>query len=175
MIPNLSDGIVRLDLLRPEDAVAHWEGEDEEQARRFGWYPEHSSLAQVTASIEDWRRQWETGGHTRTFAVRKASTGLLVGGCQVRLKSSNLAQMSYWIFPLHRRRGFAARALRLGAAFAIEEMGVDRVELEIEPNNEASQGVARRAGFTEQGMFRHDDEGSEFEMVHYVLKRARPP
>lgn len=173
MTPSLSDGVVLLDLLQREDAVAQWEGEDEEQARRFGWYPERSTLARVTASIEDWRRQWEVGGPVRTFAVRDVARDVLVGGCQIRLKPLNGAQMSYWIFPPYRNQGLATRALRLGAAFAFEELGVDRVELEIEPDNEASRAVALGAGFTERGIVRHREAGREFEMVQYILERAR--
>jgi RimJ/RimL family protein N-acetyltransferase len=169
--PELTDGVVVLNLLQPDDAVVQWEGEDEEQARRFGWYPKRSTLDQVKAAIEEWQRQWETEGDIRTFAVRDAADGTLFGGCQIRRKTPQLAHMSYWIFPPHRGRGFATRALRLGAAFAFENLGVSCVELEVEPDNDASRGVARGAGFLEQGTVRHNDEGREFEMVHYYLER----
>ena len=45
--PSLTDGVVLVDALTAADAEAHWAGEDEEQARRFGWYPERSSIEQV--------------------------------------------------------------------------------------------------------------------------------
>jgi len=34
---SLTDGTVVLDAFQPEDASSHLAGEDEEQARRFGW------------------------------------------------------------------------------------------------------------------------------------------
>ena len=37
--PVLTDGVVRLNGFSLRDAAAHLAGEDDEQARRFGWYP----------------------------------------------------------------------------------------------------------------------------------------
>ena len=36
---TLTDGVVLLDRFTADDMDAHLAGEDEEQARRFGWWP----------------------------------------------------------------------------------------------------------------------------------------
>jgi hypothetical protein len=41
--PRLTDGVVILDAHTMADVEAHLAGEDEEQALRFGWYPERST------------------------------------------------------------------------------------------------------------------------------------
>ena len=39
-----------------QDAAAHVAGEDEETARRFGWWPERSTEETVRAAYADWAR-----------------------------------------------------------------------------------------------------------------------
>jgi len=159
---RLTDGVVVLDCFTLNDVDAHLAGEDEEQARRFGWYPKRSTVETVTAAILRWQDDWRSGGETRAFAVREASGGTLVGGCEIRLKGDSVAHASYWIFPLFRRRGLATRAVRLLCDFAFGNLGIERVELYVERDNAASRGVARRAGFTEEAVLPgHGEFGDE--------------
>jgi hypothetical protein len=55
--PVISDGTVILDLFQLEDAESHLAGEDEELARRFGWFPRQSTLMGVRESIARWRQE----------------------------------------------------------------------------------------------------------------------
>lgn len=154
MCPTLTDGVVLLDAHTLADAEAHLAGEDEEQARRFGWYPARSTLDGIRAAFARWLEAWSAGGATRAFAMREVAGGALAGGCEIRLKDEAIAHLSYYTFPAFRRRGLAARAVRLACAYAFAELGVERAELYIEPDNIASRGVARRARFTEEGLLR---------------------
>ena len=74
-----------------------------------------------------------------------------MGGCELRLQDAGVAHFSYWVFPAHRGRGYAARGLGLIVRYAAEHLGVSRAELHIDPENAASLGVARRAGFRVEG------------------------
>jgi len=147
--PRLSDGAIVLNGHEAADVDAQVAGEDDEMARRFGWFPKRSSRQDAKQAIERWEREWRTDGSTRAFAVREAATCTLIGGCELRLGASGTAAMSYWIFPSHRRRAYAARAVELACDYAFGELGVEVIELHIEASNEASLGVARRAGFCE--------------------------
>ncbi|HUX87830.1 MAG TPA: GNAT family protein [Chloroflexota bacterium] len=149
---TFSDGVLILDGFTLNDVDAHLAGEDEEQARWFGWYPKRSTVETVTAAILRWQENWRTGGTTRTFAVREASHGTLVGGCEIRFLGAGVAHASYWIFPPFRRRGLGSRALLLLCEFGFGSMGIERIELYVEPDNAASRGVARRAGFAEDAV-----------------------
>jgi RimJ/RimL family protein N-acetyltransferase len=176
--PTLSDGVIVLDAFTLDDVETHLAGEDEEQARRFGWYPARSTPEGVRAAIIRWQEGWRTGGPTRAFAMRDASTGELVGGCEARLKGDGLAHLSYWVFPRFRRRGFASRGTHLLCDYVFTTLGMKRVELHIEEGNAASRGVARRAGFTEAGLVREEvGELGRFaprpSMLRYV--RVAPP
>lgn len=168
--PRLTDGVLALDPYTLDDLAAQLAGEDEEHARRFGWYPARSSEETVRAAILRWQEEWRIGGRTRTFAVRDGRSGEPVGGCEIRLRDHGIAEMSYWIFPSHRERGFASRAGSLACRYAFSDLGVERMELYIEPDNAASRGVARRAGFVEEGVLRSQGvtvSGERRDMVLY--------
>lgn len=144
----LSDGVVVLDGHTLADVHAQVAGEDDEQAKRFGWYPSRSTDETVRAAIERWREEWRSGGPTRAFALRVE--GVLAGGCELRLRDGG-AEMSYYVFPPFRRRGLATRAVRLACDYAFEELSLAWLELHVEPDNAASLGVARKAGFAGKG------------------------
>jgi len=92
--PVLSDGVVVVDCLTVADAYTHWAGEDDEHARRFGWYPRRSTLDGVRTFILEGQRQWREGGPRRTLATRMADTRTLVGGRETRLQPDGTAQVS---------------------------------------------------------------------------------
>jgi RimJ/RimL family protein N-acetyltransferase len=150
--PHLTDGAVVLDGFRLADVPVHLAGGDDEFARRFGWNPGDSTAESVQAAIRRWQRGWQREGRLRAWAVRTA--GGLVGGCELRLREDEIADLSYWTLAGHRRRGYATRAVRLACRHAFTEMGLERIELSIEPDNAASLAVARAAGFTEEGTLR---------------------
>jgi RimJ/RimL family protein N-acetyltransferase len=64
------------------------------------------------------------------------------------------AEIGYWMAPEARRRGVGARATRMLAAWALTSLGLERLELLANPENEASQRLAERAGFTREGTLR---------------------
>jgi RimJ/RimL family protein N-acetyltransferase len=166
--PVLSDGVVVLECLSLADASSHWAGEDDEQARRFGWYPRRSSLDGVRTFIIDRQRQWREGGPRRTLAIRLADTRTLVGGCETRLQPDRSAEVSWWIFPEHRRQGLATRGVRLMLQYFSNTFGVSKFVALIEPDNAASLGVARGTGFVESGL----DNNAPCPMLRHEYLRA---
>lgn len=126
------------------DIAAHLAGEDEETARRFGWWPEKSTETTARAAYARWAAEWRSGGNIRAFAVRDAVTGHLVGGCELRLQADESGQISWWTHAAERRKGYATRALRLLVPCA-ESLGVDRLEAHVAPDNDASRKVAESA------------------------------
>jgi RimJ/RimL family protein N-acetyltransferase len=168
--PRLSDGLLVLDAFTLRDVAAQVDAEDEEHARRFGWYPKHSTDETVRIAILRWQEEWKSQGRTRTFAAREAHSDELIGGCEIRLRNHGIAEISYWTFPAHRGRGLAVRAVRLASDYAFSQLGVERMELYVEPDNHASRAVARKAGFVEEGTLRSQGvtvNGERRDMVVY--------
>lgn len=64
------------------------------------------------------------------------------------------AELGYAIAPHARGRGVATAALRMISDWAFDERGMIRLELRIGAENRASQTVARRSGYTLEGVLR---------------------
>ncbi|HEX6652834.1 MAG TPA: GNAT family N-acetyltransferase [Thermoleophilaceae bacterium] len=63
-------------------------------------------------------------------------------------------EIGYWVVPEARRREVGSRATRMLAEWALTMLGLERLELLAHPENEASQRLAERAGFTREGVLR---------------------
>ncbi|MBO0776990.1 MAG: GNAT family N-acetyltransferase [Actinobacteria bacterium] len=162
-VPVFSDGVVILNGYCDGDIAAHLAGEDEETARRFGWWPRRSTEATVAAAFARWAADWESGGLTRAFAVRAAATGCLVGGCELRIQPGGSGHVSYWTGSAHRGNGYATHALSLLCRYAAS-IGIAQLEAHVAASNLASRRVAENAGFTIGG--RSDDQGEP--MIRYA-------
>jgi len=92
------------------------------------------------AAIE---RERETVLHV--VAVREGDD-LVVGAGALRLQG----EIGYWVAADARGSGIGSRLVELLTRFAFETLSFPYVEIAIAPENEASLGVARRCGYTEQ-------------------------
>jgi RimJ/RimL family protein N-acetyltransferase len=167
-VPRFSDGTVTLTGYRAQDIEAHLAGEDEETARRFGWWPQRSTADGVAAAFARWAADWEAGRPTRTFATRATTTGCLLGGCELRIQPDGSGHVSYWTGASHRGNGYATRALSLLCGYAAS-VGITHLEAHVAPDNAASRRVAEGAGF-EAADTLTDDHGAE--MLRYVRDLA---
>jgi RimJ/RimL family protein N-acetyltransferase len=165
VVPTFSDEAVILDGHVPEDVQPLLDGEDEETAHRFGWWPQRSTEATVRAAFQRWADEWQSGGPTRAFAVRDAATRSLVGGCELRIQPDGTGHVSYWTSARHRQKGYAAHALGLLCRYTAS-LRIPHLEAHVATGNCASQRVAERAGFTAQDIF--TDDGGQA-LVRYIL------
>jgi RimJ/RimL family protein N-acetyltransferase len=152
--PILTDDIVTLTCVLNEDAptMAEWD-HDPEIARWFDFPPPSEGSEQVErvlGVIARWQQEYAAGVRI-TWAVRDAQTTRLLGSVELRPRADGGADASYTTHPAHRRQGIAARALRLACAWALDEGGFERVIVEHDARNVASEGVARAVGFVEIG------------------------
>ena len=96
-------------------------------------------------------------GDELNFALAEPHDHDVLLGCvslrEVRL-DQGCAAVGYWLAPEARGRGAATQAVRLLARWAFAELGVARLELTCGPDNEASQHLAERCGFSREGLLR---------------------
>ena len=169
--PPLQDDVV---LLRPPeaaDADALLPIRSQEDTRRWMLWddeppPDH---AEILANIERGRRSWADG----TWAVFVITVdGEVVGGANLGFYEHDIAEGSYFLAGAERGKGYATRALRLLARWAFDDNGIERLELRIDPRNEASIRLAERVGFTREGIeraSRRATDGSRFDSVVFSL------
>lgn len=100
------------------------------------------TLADAECALED----WDPG------AGQRASYGLVdegrlraVAGLMVDGPAS--AEVAYWVPPPERRKGLGRAAVVTLTVLAHDQLGIRRLWLEIEPSNEPSLQLARRAGY----------------------------
>lgn len=82
-------------------------------------------------------------------------------------------ELGYAVGPEHRGQGLAARAVRVLAAYAFEQLGAERVILELEAENGASAAVAAKAGFTllDVPLITGEEKGRAFALQTWGLDR----
>ena len=162
---KLTDGVIFLRPLTPEDAAEHLADEDEEMAKWLGGG--RSTPATVEAFIRNSQENWRNGGPRRAFGVFDCVTNRLVGFIEVnlaRLVEPGQVNVSYGVFRPWRRRGLALRAIDLVDEYLRTATEARQMVLRIAPANTASLKLAEKASFTFRGLF---DE-PEGQMVRYV-------
>jgi ribosomal-protein-serine acetyltransferase len=83
--------------------------------------------------------------------------GVVAGGCGLDLfnQINRSANLGYWLRTDRTGRGWATRATVLLARHGLTRLGLERVEITMAVENEASRRVAERAGATFEGTLRH--------------------
>jgi RimJ/RimL family protein N-acetyltransferase len=148
-----TDGVVTLSLFVPGDAPMMRDADDDPEHRRRFEFPDDfaSSLQHSLGDVARWERE-RIAGTRFPFAVRDAIAGNLLGGCEIKPVPGGSANLSYWTYPAHRGHGVASRAVALASRWAFEELGLKRLEIISDPDNEASRRVAVRNGFRAAGV-----------------------
>jgi ribosomal-protein-alanine N-acetyltransferase len=143
------NGIV-LRVLTRHDADAWLAGEDDAQRRAFN-APRSSTRPDVEAAIERWTASWDDDGPVRQWGIFAMPALTLVGGVELRDRGDRRANLSYAVFPDARRRHIATDAVLAACEWGSSNLPVDAIVAIIDPENPASIGVARAAGFVDDG------------------------
>lgn len=176
--PTLTDGVVTV---RPwhqdatalvadlEQAVA---GHDQEIRHWFG-QAEGPTVEHQRTVVERWRGEYADGGRTANFVIE--ADGRNIGGVELRRQDQATGALSWWLYAGARRQGYATRAVRVVADWALTEetqggAGLSRIEAEIEPGNQSSLRVATRSGLRREGVRRVvAGTGDRPETTQYVV------
>ncbi len=146
---ELSDGVVTLRPLGPDDAADHCAGEDAELVRWLNGGPGTSET--VSAHIQRVGAMRAAGGPIFGFGIRAAPGDVLAGTVDVQLHQpyagEDQANLAFGLYPVWRGRGLATRAVLLGVEFLRVRTSIDQALIRVDPANRASFAVARRAGF----------------------------
>jgi RimJ/RimL family protein N-acetyltransferase len=152
-VPALHDDMIVLRPPQAGDAAAITAAVQDPDIPRFTMVPSPYTVDDAAAFIERSAGLWDLGD-AAPFVIAGATTGTLLGSVGVHDLGleSRPAHVGYWIAAAARGRGVATRALRLVARWVLEDLGQPRVEVHVFVENERSQRVASRAGFTREGI-----------------------
>jgi RimJ/RimL family protein N-acetyltransferase len=138
---------------RPDDADAVFRACGDAEVRR--WISALPS-PYTEADAAQWVGQVAPAERSqgRGLPVAIEAGGELVGSGGAHFVPGRLGpEIGYWIAPWARRQGYAAEAATALTGWAFAH-GAPRVHLYTDVRNEASQGVAERAGFHREGVVR---------------------
>jgi ribosomal-protein-alanine N-acetyltransferase len=152
--PPLTDGDIALRAWERRDVPAVTAACQDPEIPRWTVVPYHYTQRHAREFIAGTSADLAAGRELALAVVDADDT--LVGAVGIaNFDWPNLnAEIGYWIVAEARRRGIGWRATRMLSVWAIEELGLERLELLANPRNEASQRLAERAGFTREGTLR---------------------
>ena len=134
-------------------------------------YGERDAFAYLARAEAD-----RLAGRELGLAIADESTGELLGSCGLARFDwhDRKAEIGYWIAARARRRSVGSSATRVLARWGLEQLGLERVELLVNPANEASQRLAERAGFTREGLLRsyRRRKGEREDLIMFSLLRG---
>jgi ribosomal-protein-alanine N-acetyltransferase len=105
------------------------------------------------SAFDAWFARGLTGA-TVSLIAHEAATNAVVGVINVNdivMGVFRSAYLGYWGYAHTGRRGLMTEALRLAVRVAFDELGLHRVEANIQPGNARSIALVQRAGFTREG------------------------
>ena len=89
------------------------------------------------------------------------------------------ANLGYWLLPDRTGRGYATAATRLVAAWGLDHLGLERIEIVMSVENEPSRLVAERAGARYEGVqrarLRYGDRQHDAHVFAFLADGHRPP
>ena len=153
--PDLHDGDLYLRPLekRHVEPMAALAEDDDVLRHTFVRAPFTSddAVAWVARYVEGWGDGARAG-----FAIEDESRSFLGFCALVSIDGARKeAEIGYITTREARGRGIGTRMLRLITCWALEELGLERVELRIDVENPASARMAEKAGFQHEGTLRN--------------------
>jgi RimJ/RimL family protein N-acetyltransferase len=155
-VPSLADDVVLLRPWREADVPGMVLAFSDPVMQRFSWRTTAVTETDARDSVAEQEEARLRGEGLHFALVDPQDPDVVLGSVslsEVRLDHGSGA-VGYWLAPEGRGRGAATHAVRLLARWAFGELGLARLELTCGPDNEASQHVAERCGFSREGLLR---------------------
>ena len=141
--------------LRAADAESLFGIYSDAEFMRYWSAPPWSSLSQARDLIERDLKELALGEHLR-LGIFLNETNLLVGTSSLFNfnEPSRRAELGYGIARTHWRRGYMSEGVGAVINFAFEDLGLNRLEADIDPRNIASAASLEKLGFKREGLLR---------------------
>jgi RimJ/RimL family protein N-acetyltransferase len=173
--PALSDGVVTLRPPVEADAEAVCDYCQDPEIGRWTVVPAPYSREDALSWIAS-AASGPPAGERAEFLIVSAGDAGPLGSCGLArvFWEEKCGEIGYLVAAPARRQGVGARAVRLLSRWALEELGLERVEILVNPDNLPSRRLALAAGFSEEGLLRsyRERKGTREDRVVFSLIRA---
>jgi len=156
---RLTDGVITLRPYHVNDIASVFEAVRESISEMVEWMPwchPDYSIEESRTFVKSQPDKWEKG-EEYNFSISYNTGGLYLGGCGLRIIDRNrgIANLGYWVRTSQTKKGIATAATLLLARFAFNELKLNRVEITVAVDNQASLRVAEKAGAIKEGILRN--------------------
>jgi RimJ/RimL family protein N-acetyltransferase len=153
--PDLADDAIRLEPLSQAHRAEMVALAEDPDVIRFTRVPAGADEAYAEKWIGRYESGWEDAGRLG-FAIRDVADGAFLGFAAIVTLDIDAreAEIGYMVAPRARGRGVAARAVALLTRWGFDGLGLERLELRIDPANTGSIRVAERSGYRLEGVLR---------------------
>lgn len=146
---------IRLRAIEPGDweVFFHWNRDDEmTRALDWVWFPQSREAVRRWAEEASLRRPVDDAFHW----IIEDREGTIVGSIATQNCNRRNGTFAYGlnVLPEHRRRGYAADAIRVVLRYYFQELGYQKVTIHIYDFNAASIRLHQHLGFQQEGRLR---------------------
>jgi len=142
----------------PRDARRLKEAIDSSLEELRPWMPwaraEPQELSEKVALLRRFRGAFDLGTDFIMGIFDLDEREALGGTGWHKRRSADALEIGYWIRSSHVGQGLATESSAALTRVAFEHCDVDRVEIRVDPANEASLAIPRKLGFVEEGILR---------------------
>jgi RimJ/RimL family protein N-acetyltransferase len=174
-IGGIDDGVVRLRFRTDADIPAIVAAAQDPEIPRWTRVPydydEETAREWAELAVAD----QQEGRGLHLLAV-DAQDDRLLGSCGIVYINweESYCDIGYWAVAAERGRGVIPRAIRLLCGWIFDELPMERIGIQADPENGASRRVAEKAGFTYEGVLRSFfvNKGRRHDAASYSLLRG---
>ena len=153
---TIRDGGVLLRAWTAEDADAVYRACQDPDIQRWTAVPQPYRREDAVEFVTTFTKRAWSEGSAAPFAIVEPAGGEVLGSCTLMIhdRELGLAELGYWTAPWARGRAVATDAARGVCRWALETLGMRRIQWQATVGNFASQLVAARLGFRFEGLGR---------------------
>ena len=142
----------------PRDAALLKDAIDSSLEHLRAWMPwtehEPQTLEEKTALLKTFRSQFDLGDNF-VMGIFSADESQVIGGTGLHPRNEpGGLEIGYFIRASATRQGYVTESTAALTRVGFEVCGADRMEIRIDPENEASLGVPRKLGYIEEATLR---------------------
>lgn len=121
------------------------------------WAQSLPSIEQTESNIRYARLKFQERKDLRLHLIDKTNNEFVGGSGLHRIDwQARKFEIGYWVRTSYAGQGYITEAVQAITAFAIEKLNANRIEIRCDERNIQSANVAKRSGFTLEGILRND-------------------
>lgn len=140
------------------------------------WAKEEAELMGAQSRLRTALARWITREDLLLHAYLKGTSTFVVGSGLHRIDwAARKFEIGYWCRTPYVGHGYVTEAVNAITDFAFKHLLANRVEIRCDTRNTRSIAVARRCGFLQEGILRHDSLGVDGELRStFVFSKISP-